>query len=148
VSVQIRFDCPKDRCVAIIEYGPMEECDGVIRCPRCKADIPMTMTESMRDAGTPDRCAVCGCREMFIRKDFPQKIGLAVVVIAGISSIVLFRSNVLLAWAVLASAVLIDLVFYIATGLVTTCYACRAEYRGGKMNASHDGFDLATSEKY
>ena len=33
-------------------------------------------------------------------------------------------------------------------GKVTTCYACRAEYRKCNLNSAHEGFDLATSEKY
>jgi len=40
------------------------------------------------------------------------------------------------------------LFIYTALGRVTTCYACRAEYRRCPLNPAHEGFDLATSEKY
>lgn len=134
--------------MAIIEYGPLEEAVGSIECPRCHRPHPLDVTETVRTHNRVDRCAVCGCRELFIRKDFPQGIGLAVVLVAGIASVILFRSNLLAAYAVLTGAVLVDLCLYLAVGKVTTCYACRAEYRRGRLNPDHEGFDLATSEKY
>jgi hypothetical protein len=146
--MQIRFHCPTDRCVAIIEYQPLEDCSGIIRCPRCGADHKIKTTDSMQQGKLVDRCAVCGGQEMFVRKDFPQGVGLAIVIVFGIASIYFFRTNVVISWAILASAVLIDLFIYAFIGRVTTCYACRAEYRGCQIRPEHRGFDLATSEKY
>ncbi len=146
--MQIRYDCPNDGCVAIIEYEPLEECPDTIQCPRCRHKPLMTITDAVRTRNLVDRCAVCGGTEMFIRKDFPRLLGLVVVVIFGAAAIYYFRISVVIAWAVLTSAVLIDLVIYSFIGRVTTCYACRAEYRKCSLNPAHDGFDLATSEKY
>lgn len=108
----------------------------------------MRISDSLRREQQVDACAVCGGTEMFVRKDFPQRIGLAVVVVFGLAAIYAFRTSVLIGWAILAGAVLVDLVIYGFIGRVTTCYACRAEYRGGVLNPRHEGFDLATSEKY
>jgi len=85
---------------------------------------------------------------LFIRKDFPQRLGVAVVIVFGLAAIYYFSISVLIAWSILAAAVLIDLVIYAFLGKVTTCYACRAEYRKCPLNPAHEGFDLATSEKY
>ena len=46
------------------------------------------------------------------------------------------------------SVVWLDLIIYMFLGRVTTCYACRAEYRKCNLNPAHEGFELATSEKY
>jgi len=146
--IQIRFPCPTDKCVALIEYGPLEKCEGSIQCPRCKNHLPLTVTPTMRHDGQIDQCAVCGCRELFIRKDFPQRIGLLVVVVFGLAATYFFNKDVRIAWSILAAAVLVDLAIYAFIGRVTTCYACRAEYRGVEANPHHEGFDLATSEKY
>jgi len=146
--VQIRYHCPTDGCVAIIEYEPLESCGESMECPRCHVRHPITVTASVRDRLPVDRCAVCGCTELFIRKDFPQRLGLAVVVVFGLLAVYFFRFSVLTAWSVLAAAVLLDGVIYFFTGKVTTCYACRAEYRGCPLNPTHEGFDLAASEKY
>jgi hypothetical protein len=134
--------------VALIEYEPVELLSNPIRCPRCDLEIDLKASDQMRDLGSVDACAVCGCRELFVRKDFPQGAGLIVVVVAGLASLYFFRSNFLLAYGILAGAVLIDMLLYAFTGRVTTCYACRAEYRRCRENPTHEGFDLATSEKY
>ena len=146
--MQIRFNCPTPGCFAYIQLEPFEECGGRIRCPRCHTEHAVTITDSMRQAKQLDRCAACGAQEMFTRKDFPQKLGLLVVLVAGIAAIVYFQIDLRIAYAILAAAVLIDLALYLMVGKVTSCYACRAEYRGVSQNPKHEAFDLATAEKY
>lgn len=146
--MQIRFYCPTDKCVAIIEFEPLTDCAGTIKCPRCGVEHPIDVTESMRVRDTVDRCAVCSCRELFIRKDFPQRLGLLVVVVFGLAAVYYFTISVLIAWSILAAAVVVDVIVYLLIGRVTTCYACRAQYRKCNLNPDHEGFDLATSEKY
>lgn len=102
----------------------------------------------MRQENRVDRCAVCKGTEMFIRKDFPQRLGFAVVLVFGVAAIYAFTFSVLTGWTILAAAVVLDLLIYAFIGLATTCYSCRAEYRKCKPNPAHEGFDLATSEKY
>lgn len=134
--------------MAIIEFQPLEECGPTMTCPRCGVAHPMHLTVAMRNRGVVDRCAVCGGTELFVRKDFPQRLGLLIVVVFGLTAIFFFRTSVLTAWAVLALAVLVDLVIYAFIGKTTTCYACRAEYRGNQLHPDHLAFDLATSEKH
>lgn len=146
--MQIRFHCPTDTCVAIIEYEPLEESGPTMACPRCHKTHPIAVSDSIRERGVVDVCAVCGCQEFFIRKDFPQVLGMGIVVVFGLAAIYFFTISVVIAWAILASAVLIDVVVYLLTGTVTTCYNCRAGYRKYTPDPDHTGFDLATSEKY
>lgn len=117
-------------------------------CPRCHVAHPIYITDALRQEHTLDQCAVCRGTEMFVRKDFPQRIGLFIVLIFGLAAVYFFRTSVFTAWAILAAAVLVDLLIYTFIGKTTTCYACRAEYRGTKLNPAHEGFDLATSEKH
>ena len=93
----IRFHCPTDTCVAIIEYEPLETCGSEMECPRCHIQHPIAITESIRDRQMLDACAVCGCREFFLRKDFPQTLGLAVVLVFGAVAIYFFSKSVLVA---------------------------------------------------
>lgn len=146
--MQIRYHCPTDGCVAIIEYEPLEGCGPTMTCPRCKVAHPMRISDTLRRENRVDQCVICGGAEMFIRKDFPQRLGLAIVVVFGLAAVYCFTFSVIAAWTVLASAVVLDLFIYVVIGKVTACYACRAEYRKCAMNPAHDGFDLATSEKY
>lgn len=96
-----------------------------------------------------DACPRCGCGEMFVRKDFPQKLGLAIVVVAAVAFLVLAarRGTFYIGVSVLAAAVVIDAVIYALVGRVTVCYRCRAEFRGA-VNPGHEAFELAVAEKY
>ncbi len=146
--MQIRFHCPTDTCVAIIEYEPLEQSGPTMLCPRCKKTHVMHIDTAMRGRNMAEQCAVCKGRELFIRKDFPPRLGAAIVVVFGLAAIYAFTFNVLVGWSILGAAIVLDLLIYLVIGKVTTCYACRAEYRKCDLNPAHEGFDLATSEKY
>ena len=96
-----------------------------------------------------DICPKCGCRELFVRKDFPQKLGLGLVALAAVSFLVLsaWRPTFWLGATVLAAAALFDALLYGFVPKITVCYRCRAEFRG-PLNAKHEGYDLAVGEKY
>jgi hypothetical protein len=96
------------------------------------------------------QCPKCGCRDLFVRKDFPQKLGLSIVVLAGAMFLVLAasRSSFYLGAIVLLVAVIVDAMIYLMVGRVTVCYRCRAEFRGVPINPRHEAFELAIAEKY
>lgn len=105
--------------------------------------------------GTPGKeplhaCPNCGCRDLFIRKDFPQKLGLTIVILAGGAFLVLAarRSTFYLGVWVLAAAAAVDAVIYFFVGKLTVCYKCRAEFRDRPLNPDHGPFELAIAEKY
>lgn len=94
-------------------------------------------------------CPKCGCRDLFVRKDFPQRLGLTVVVVAAVSFLVLaaWRQLFWIGALVLLAAVIVDAVLYLWVPKITVCYRCRAEFRG-PLNPAHEGFDLSVGEKY
>ena len=95
-------------------------------------------------------CPTCGCRDLFIRKDFPQKLGLGLVVIAGVAFLVLAANPTTFyigVW-ILVGAAIVDAIIYAFVGKVTVCYKCRAEFRDRPLNPEHEAFELATAEKY
>ena len=95
-------------------------------------------------------CPRCGCRDLFIRKDFQQKTGMAVVVIAGLAFLALAarRETFYLGVWVLLAAAAVDALLYLFVPKVTTCYRCRADFRGVPLNPEHGPFELAVAEKY
>ena len=97
-----------------------------------------------------ETCPHCGCADLFIRKDFPQKLGLAIVATAAVTFLVLSADphRVYLGAWVLAAAAVVDGVMYLFVPKITVCYRCRAEMRGAPLNPKHGGFDLSTGEKY
>ncbi len=106
------------------------------------------MTESQREPLST--CPRCGGRELFIRKDFPQTLGVTIVIVAGIAFLVLAASR---RWfyvgvLVLLAAVVVDLILYAVVPKITVCYSCRAEFRNVPLNPEHGGYELAVGEKY
>jgi hypothetical protein len=101
-------------------------------------------------AGLLTRCPKCGCRDLFVRKDFPQKLGLAIVAAAAVAFVVLSvrRTTMYIGVLVLLAAFMVDVVLYLFVPKVTVCYRCRAEFRGVPVNPEHEGFELAVGEKY
>jgi len=89
---------------------------------------------------------VCRGADFYIRKDFDPKVGLTVVVIGAlISAVFYWFGRDLIAYGILAFAVLIDLIVYGRLGDVTVCYRCHSEFRGGyQRTAPH--FDLHTAD--
>jgi hypothetical protein len=95
-------------------------------------------------------CPSCGCRDLFIRKDFPQKLGLSIVIIAAMTFLVLASSRqyFYLGACILVAAAIIDALLYWFVPKITVCYRCRAEFRDAPLNPAHHGFELAIAEKY
>ena len=95
-------------------------------------------------------CPKCGCRDLFVRKDFPQKVGLTLVVVAAVAFVVLAasRTSFWLGAILLVAVAAIDAVIYLFVPKITVCYRCRAEFRGAPLNPQHEGFELAVAEKY
>lgn len=108
------------------------------------------MDERNQADGHLRTCPRCECPDLFVRKAFPQKLGLAIVLIAGISFLVLASNprTFTIGIGVLVAATLIDAVLYFVVPRVTVCYRCRAEFPGVPISPEHEGFDLAVGEKY
>ena len=89
---------------------------------------------------------VCGGVEFYARKDFDPKIGLTVVIIGAlISAVFYWFGRDLIAYGILGSAALIDLVVYGRLGDLTVCYRCHSEFRG-EYRRSAGAFDLHTAD--
>ena len=93
--------------------GAGRDAPAAIKCGRCGREIPLAVTDGLREDRAVDRCAVCGGADFYIRKDFDPKIGLTVVIIgAAISAVFYWYQRDFIAYSILAGAALIDLVVY------------------------------------
>ena len=138
-----RPDCRVEACARVENAGSID-----LRCAACGENLAGCADAGWCANGVVRSCPCCGCREAFVRKDFPQRLGLAIVMAAALVSIVLLYRHTLAALGVLAGVVLIDAVVYLFVTRVTVCYRCRAEFRRFSLNPEHEAFDLATAEKY
>lgn len=96
------------------------------------------------------KCPKCGCEDLYLRKDFPRLVALAIVIGAGLSFITLAGNPRTFAaglWVLLGSALLL-LIGYLVAGKYTVCYRCRAAFYDSPNNPNHHGHDPAIAEKY
>src|SRR5262245_61268941 len=108
--MDILAKCPK--CDAGLPVHAAEA-TAAIKCRPCGHDMPLSVTPALREDRAVDRCAVCDGPDFYTRKDFDPKVGLTVVVIgAVISAVFYWYERDLIAYSILAGAVLIDLVVY------------------------------------
>jgi hypothetical protein len=141
--VNVLAKCPK--CDAGL---PVEAADApaAITCGRCGRDIPLHVTDAVREDRAIDRCPVCQGADFYIRKDFDPKVGLTVVILGAlISAGFYWFGRDLIAYGILASAALIDLVVYGRLKDVTVCYRCHSEFRG-RYQRTAAAFDLHTAD--
>lgn len=86
-------------------------------------------------------CRSCGCKDLYLQKDFPRKIALVIVGLGVLAS----------PWTLGFSLIGVALIDYIIFQLVpwmSVCYGCRAEYRGFCPNPAHQEFDRHKDELY
>lgn len=118
-----------------------------LECASChqKIEIPSGAVEGNRVG----RCLVCPSHDLFVRKDFPQRLGVMLVAVGIIgSSIAWYYANLAWTFGILFATALADLLLFMLVGNALMCYRCGAQYRGVAEMESHGQFDLETHEKY
>jgi hypothetical protein len=117
-----------------------------IRCGRCRREMPVTVSDDVRSDSRVDRCPICEGGDFYVRRDFDPKIGLAFVIAGALISAVFYWFNRdLIAYSILAAAVVIDLIVYSRLKDITVCYRCHAEFRGSYPRTA-PAFDLHTAD--
>ncbi|MFN7804743.1 MAG: hypothetical protein ACK5TO_12040 [Planctomycetaceae bacterium] len=140
----VRFCCP--RCESQNRANLVDGADTRLRCTQCEwsgrdlTHIP---------GGRPDKCLVCGCSDLWRQKDFPQRLGVAMVVAGVIGSTwFIFHYQPVWAMGVLLFFALLDMLLYAWMPDVLVCYRCNARYRDPQPGAAYPAFQLETSERY
>ena len=104
------------------------EARAELDCSRCGQKTPVKI--AIRQGGLL-KCPLCGCDELFWRKDFPQRLGVSIVVLGFLISCVTWYFHMLIAtFGVLLLMALIDVALYAWVGDLLECYRCHAQYRG------------------
>jgi hypothetical protein len=141
--VQIVVKCPD--CDAGLPVNATDAPDA-IKCGACGREIPLTISPVIKVDTAVDVCPVCRGADFYIRKDFDPKTGLTVVVVGAlISAAFYWFGRDLVAYGILASAALVDLVVYGRLKDVTVCYRCHSEFRG-EYPRTAAAFDLHTAD--
>ena len=96
-------------------------------------------------------CAWCATDDLYVQKDFPQGLGLLIVIVGfAISTVFWYLERPIPAYVVLLASALLDMILYYRVPDVTICYRCLGQYRGvgSNLEGRFKPFDLATGERY
>jgi hypothetical protein len=151
--MRVTYACPG--CHATVSHDHGETLDA-LGCPHCGATLPVPDGAVERPAAGDAagrvrlaRCLVCPSAELFARKDFPQRLGVGIVVAGFAASCVTWGMRLLVpTFAILFATALVDVLLYLFMPECLTCYRCGARYAGDGVAADHGGFDLETHEKH
>ena len=95
------------------------------------------------------RCPICGTEEMYVQKDFPERVGVLVVVSAVVlATVAWYYYSPTMTFAVLFLFGVADWIFFRTRPEVTICYRCLSQFRGVKENPNHRAFDLGVNERF
>ena len=122
---------------------PLDQaCDW--QCAKCDHRLHLA-------AGDPalPTCLVCGCQELYKKKDFPQWLGMTILLTACVASFYTYWAyEKWWTWSFLIGSALLDGGLYLMVGDVLVCYRCQAHYRGFTTTAAHLPFEITIGERY
>jgi hypothetical protein len=96
-------------------------------------------------------CPWCATTDLYLQKDFPEGLGLLIVIVGfAISTVFWYFEMPLMTYLVLLASALLDMILYYRVPDVTVCYRCLSQVRGAGSNAGDrfHPFDLAIGERY
>jgi hypothetical protein len=144
--MELTFQCSS--CGSVNRVRSIESAERA-GCQQCRAERPLHR-EAVHE-GQLLACPWCATTDLYIQKDFPEGLGLFIVIVGFvISTIFWYYEMPLVTYAVLLASALLDLVLFYRVPDVTICYRCLSQVRGPGSNP--DGrvapFDLAVGERY
>jgi DNA-directed RNA polymerase subunit RPC12/RpoP len=142
--VQITYTC--SHC----NHGNVAPLDDQTRefpCPHCSAVL--VVPEGAISGQNVSRCVVCPSDELYVRKDFSQRLGVGIVIVGIIlSTISWYYHQIYLTYGIFFGTAFLDFVLWMVMGNVLQCYRCQAQYRGVAGLDRHGGFNLERHEKH
>lgn len=142
-EMQLSYSCPS----CLTPNRTPVELPEVLTCSHCSWSKSLSETELKQDP--PGECLICSCRDVWRQKDFPQRLGVAMVGVGALFSTIAWAYyQPLLSIGILLGFALIDLLLYLFMPDVLVCYRCGARYRRSQAMDQVEYFNLETAERY
>ena len=143
--MNVTFPCPK--CEAV-NRAEVSSATAALRCDRCDQELRIP-PGAIDTGGGLHHCLACPSTDLFVRKDFPQRLGVAIVTVGLLASCVAWGySQLYLTFGILFATALVDVVLYVFVPNALMCYRCGAMYRGATDVDTHEAFNLETHERH
>jgi hypothetical protein len=142
--MNITFTCP--HCARDVRLDVAEEA-GALVCPECHE--PIRLPPGAIEDSRLSRCLVCPSVDLFVRKDFPQRLGVGLVLLGVIGSSISWGYGwPIVTFAILFATALVDVILYLIVPNALMCYRCGAQYRQVVGLDRHGAFDLEVHERH
>jgi hypothetical protein len=142
--MNLTFTCPQCDYESRLEVSPQAES---VACGQCQTTF--AIPPGAFDGERVSRCLVCPSTDLFLRKDFPQRLGVGIVVTGFIASSIAWAYMMpIWTFVILFATALIDVVLYAIVPNALMCYRCGAQYRDVHGIDDHEAFNLETHERY
>ena len=142
--MNVTYACPS--CQTAVRQH-FDASTAALTCPHCGQEVRFP-TGSV-DGRRVKRCLVCPSTDLFVRKDFPQRVGVLIVAVGIIGSSIAWNyANLAWTFGILFATALADLALFAVVGNALMCYRCGAQYRGAEEMDAHGQFNLETHEKH
>ena len=142
--MEVIFRCPSCEKTG---RSPLDEETTDIPCASC-GQVWHVPGEAVGEQGVT-RCVICRSHDLFVRKDFPQRLGVVIVVVGSIASCYAwYRHQLFLTFGILFITAAIDVLLYLLVRDAIVCYRCGAHYRGFDDDEAHAEFNLEVHERY
>lgn len=141
--VSCRLECPQcGQWVADVGVEP----GGVVRCP-CGWETPVA--DGAIEESQITKCPLCSTDEMYLQKDFPERIGVLIVVVGAVLATIAWAMySWVWTFGILFGTFIVDWILFHTRRNVTVCYRCLAQFRNMQENPRHQPFDLAIGERF
>jgi hypothetical protein len=142
--MNVTFACPQ--CEQTVR-SPLSAEASEIACSDCHTRV--TTPRGALEGGQLRRCVVCPSTDLYVRKDFPQRLGVTLVVIGFAASCVAwYFYAVYWTFGILFATAFVDVLLYVVCGEALQCYRCGAIYRDVEGIEDHGTFSLDVHERH
>ncbi len=144
--MELTYSCPA--CATVGHLPGLETADLAV-CRRCGTERPLYPEAT--DQSKLLACPCCDTSDLYMQKDFPQVLGLAIVIVQfAISTVFWYYEMPIATYAILMASALMDWALYPRVPDVTICYRCLCQVRGEGSNPEgrFQPFDIAIGERY
>lgn len=141
--MNVRWTCPN--CETANRTAVLTD-DGEFHC---NCGFRQAVHEGTLAKGKILGCLLCKTEDLYFQKDFPERVGMAIVATGFVLATVAWAYySPFATFGVLFGFFFIDAALFYTRKNVTVCYRCLAQFRGMTANEAHKAFDLGIGERY
>lgn len=112
------------------------------------AELFLRWDGALDDAASLRRCVVCGCPDLYVRKNFPQVTPFVVALaFVGVAVAVLGYTANPVVFGLLAALLSVDVAVLLVAQRQLVCYGCGSTYTALRIARYHRRWDRAVAER-